>query len=100
VFADDRLDDIAAEFNRWNRTQIQVNGEIPAAKLYSGAFDADDPNSLIAFLQQDSTLSVEKQAWQNCDSAALNAAGSPSRRCASNSATKPRGGPSQPLYAW
>jgi len=61
VFEDDRLDDIAAEFNRWNRAQIRIEGAELASRLYSGAFNADDPGSLIAFLRQDKRLEFETQ---------------------------------------
>jgi transmembrane sensor len=60
VFEDERLDDIAAEFNRWNRIQIEIREQEIAARLYSGAFNADDPDSLIAFLARDPGLDVRR----------------------------------------
>jgi transmembrane sensor len=59
MFEDERLEDIVAEFNRWNRLQIHVDGSALAGRLYSGAFDAEDPSSLIAFLRQDATLNLQ-----------------------------------------
>jgi transmembrane sensor len=61
TFSDDRLEDIAAEFNRWNREQIRVEDANVAARLYSGAFDADDAESFIAFLERDPGLMVQEQ---------------------------------------
>lgn len=61
LFSDDRLDDIAAEFNRWNATQIAISGDALGAKLFSGTFDAHDPESLIAFLSRDPDVVVERK---------------------------------------
>ncbi len=61
VFEDDRLDDIAAEFNRWNREQIRVEGAELSARLYSGAFNANDPESLIAFLRKDPQIALRQR---------------------------------------
>lgn len=60
IFEDERLEDIAAEFNRWNPRQLHIEGEKLAARVYSGAFEADDPESLIAFLVADGTLETER----------------------------------------
>lgn len=59
VFRDNTLEDIAAEFNRWNRRQIHIEGGAGAGQLYDGAFDADDPASLIEFLRRTPGLAVE-----------------------------------------
>jgi transmembrane sensor len=51
VFREDRLADIAAEFNRYNRApQIRVEGAELNDRKLTGVFDADAPESLIRFL--------------------------------------------------
>lgn len=59
VFRDDRLADVAKEFNRYNTTQVQVEGAARDKQLI-GIFNADDPDSLLLFLAKDNTLRVEK----------------------------------------
>lgn len=61
IFSDDQLEDIADTFNRWNHEQIHVEGAEVAARLYSGVFDADDPESFIAFLKRDPSLDLRAQ---------------------------------------
>ncbi len=61
VFADDRLEDIAAAFNRWNRSQILIDNPTLSARLYSGAFDANDPESLITFLEREGDIEIDRQ---------------------------------------
>jgi transmembrane sensor len=60
VFRDDPLAKVAAEFNRYNRLQIQVEGAAAQAKQLIGVFDADDPRSLMLFLEKDPSLVVER----------------------------------------
>lgn len=61
IFRDSTLADIAAEFNRYNRSpQITVKGASLRARRYGGTFDADDPESLIDFLRPDPHLAVER----------------------------------------
>lgn len=65
VFRGERLEEVAAEFNRYNRVpQIRVEGESARAKPLAGIFDADDPESLVEFLQQLNDLSVETRAGE------------------------------------
>jgi transmembrane sensor len=61
IFSDDRLEDIVAEFNRWNPRQLRVIDDKLAARLYSGAFDADHPDSLLAFLKRDPGLAFQER---------------------------------------
>lgn len=61
VFRDNTLEDIAAEFNRWNRRQIHIQADAGAGQLYDGAFDADDPQSLIEFLRRMPGLTIEER---------------------------------------
>jgi len=58
-FDDQPLGAIAAEFNRYNRTQLVVADPRLARTRISGVFDAGDPSSLIAFLELSSTVHVD-----------------------------------------
>jgi len=59
VFQDDRLEDIVAEVNRYTPGQIRVEGDTARSKRITGTFDADDPRSLVLFLEKVEELSVE-----------------------------------------
>lgn len=62
VFREESLGQIAAEFNRYNRTpQIRVEGETVRARRYGGTFDADDPESLIKFVTRKGDLQIERE---------------------------------------
>ena len=50
---------MAEEFNRYNRTQIRVEGAAARERQMSGVFDADDPQPLLRFLRSDAELSIE-----------------------------------------
>lgn len=59
IFQGERLEELATEFNRYNRApQIRVQGAQVANRRLMGIFDADDPESLILFLRQYEDLSV------------------------------------------
>lgn len=61
VFKRTSLEDIAAEFNRYNKTtRIRLEGIEPGAFRFSGAFNADDPQSLATLLMQEPDLSVQR----------------------------------------
>src|SRR3989442_13010987 len=63
VFHDDTLEDIAAEFNRYNsRGHIELEGDAVRGRRYTAVFDADDPGSLVEFLRRDSSLIVTTRA--------------------------------------
>jgi len=59
VFRGEPLADVAQQFNRYNRLQIYVQGAAAQSRLLTGVFDADDPASLVLFLQADQDLVVE-----------------------------------------
>ena len=62
IFRRHTLEEIAAEFNRYNRTlQIRVEGDVLQARRFSGVFDADDPESLLTYLASDSGLVFDRQ---------------------------------------
>jgi ferric-dicitrate binding protein FerR (iron transport regulator) len=51
VFEDARVSDVVSQFNSRNRIQIRVTDRQLAARRVTGTFDADDPQSFVAFLQ-------------------------------------------------
>jgi transmembrane sensor len=59
TFDDTSLADVAAEFNRYNHSQIRVEG---AARdiLMTGIFDADHPQAIILFAQKNDGLAVQQ----------------------------------------
>lgn len=59
VFHDARLVDVAAEFNRYNRTRIRIEGDAAKELLLSGIFDADRPQALMLYAAKSSELAVE-----------------------------------------
>lgn len=59
IFRDEPLASIAAEFNRYNETQLLIVGPATSARRVTGVFDADKPGALVAFLEGDPRLSVE-----------------------------------------
>jgi transmembrane sensor len=62
VFLDNRLQDIAAEFNRYNRKpQIRVDGSSACETLLTGVFDANDPGSMLLFIKSLGGLEVERR---------------------------------------
>lgn len=62
TFHDDTLADIAAEFNRYNATQIVIDGDALRLQRYSGVFDANDAASFLQFLDCCSQLAVVRHA--------------------------------------
>ncbi len=62
VFRGERLEDIAAEFNRYNLRKMEVVGKSARNKRLAGTFNADDPASLALFLRKYDELSVEATA--------------------------------------
>lgn len=61
IFRDEPLADIVAEFNRYNDTQLIVEGTAIRERRITGVFNADDPGALVAFLSRDSSLSVQSR---------------------------------------
>jgi transmembrane sensor len=58
VFRKETLEHIVEEFNRYGARQIQLQGADTANRVFTGVFDADDPDSLAQVLARDSSLSV------------------------------------------
>ncbi len=62
VFKASRLAEIAAEFNRYNRTpQISIEDASIGERRLTAVFNADDPASLVQFLTRNSDLTVEEK---------------------------------------
>lgn len=59
VFHDEKLVDVAAEFNRYNRTRIRVEGAAARDIQLSGIFDADRPQALMLYAAKNEDLVVE-----------------------------------------
>jgi len=58
VFREESLERIVEEFNRYSKRQIHLEGSEVQTRVFSGVFDADDPDSLAQVLARDSRLSV------------------------------------------
>jgi transmembrane sensor len=61
VFEDAALAEVAAEFNRYNTTQIRIEDSLGQTRRLSGTFDALHPQSLLLYLRKDPRLSVTQQ---------------------------------------
>jgi transmembrane sensor len=51
VFEDTRLEEIALEVNRYTPEYMRLEDQAARDKRITGTFDADDPESLVMFLQ-------------------------------------------------
>lgn len=61
IFKRTSLEDMATEFNRYNRSmRIRLEGIEPGAFRFSGAFNADDPQSLALVLMHEPELEVQQ----------------------------------------
>jgi ferric-dicitrate binding protein FerR (iron transport regulator) len=58
VFRQETLEHIVAEFNRYSARQMHLEGADVSRRVFSGVFDADDPDSLAQVLARDPSLSV------------------------------------------
>lgn len=61
VFRRESLARIAEEFNRYNRRRLVVADPDASSRLYTGVFDADDPDSLADLLARDPSLIVDRK---------------------------------------
>jgi len=62
VFRGNTLEDMIAEFNRWNHRKIRLAGRIDPERRYDGIFSASDPESLLDFLALDGSIVLEETA--------------------------------------
>lgn len=60
VFRAERLADIAAEFSRYSPHHIVPADAIARERQVTGTFDADDPGSLVLFLERIDGLQVDR----------------------------------------
>jgi transmembrane sensor len=60
VFTGATLQEVANEFNRYNVTQLRVEGEPLAHLNINAVFDATDPDSLVEFLQRTEQVAVRR----------------------------------------
>lgn len=60
-FLDERLDEVAAAFNRHNRVQVVIEDDAAAAMRLSGSLDADRIVALQAFLARDPRFKVQRR---------------------------------------
>jgi transmembrane sensor len=61
VFKSQRLDEVAAEFNRYNHVPIRVEGAA-AERRMTGTFNANETEGFLQFLRRDESLDVESMA--------------------------------------
>jgi transmembrane sensor len=59
VFRGTPIAEVAAEFNRYNRVQIRIEGAAVQSKQVSGIFDVDRPQSIVLFASEDHSLVVQ-----------------------------------------
>lgn len=59
VFRNDTIAEVAEQFNRYNRLQIDVSGRIASRQL-TGVFDADDPESMLNFLAEEPSIVINR----------------------------------------
>lgn len=59
VFREDRLENIAAEFARYSPYHLELRGASVEDKRITGTFDADDPQSLVMFLDSLGAFRIE-----------------------------------------
>lgn len=59
-FDSEPLEVIAIKFNRYNKSQIEIADRELAQNRYSGVFDADDPDSFLAFLELTGRYSLDR----------------------------------------
>lgn len=52
IFENTRLEDVLAEFNRYNTRELRVNDPVLAALKLNGVFESHDPNSLLQYLER------------------------------------------------
>lgn len=61
IFERERLDAIAAEFNRYNRMKIRIDDEAVGAIRFTAVFDVNEPQTLLQFLADERHLELERK---------------------------------------
>jgi transmembrane sensor len=62
VFRQQPLQAIVEEFNRYSRKKIRLEGPAVVDHVFTGVFDADDPDSLMQVLGREADLAVDASA--------------------------------------
>jgi transmembrane sensor len=60
-FRDERLDEVAAAFNRHNQVQVRVTDDVARAARLSGSLEAHRVAALQAFLQRDARFVIRRE---------------------------------------
>ncbi|MGV6484948.1 FecR family protein [Stenotrophomonas indicatrix] len=60
-FRDERLDEVAAAFNRHNQVQVRVTDDVARAARLSGSLEANRVAALQAFLQRDARFVIRRE---------------------------------------
>ncbi|MBS0420046.1 MAG: FecR domain-containing protein [Proteobacteria bacterium] len=60
VFENASLGEVMAEFNRYNAILLRADESLAAGKHLTGVFSADQPQSLLHYLEQDPGISIER----------------------------------------
>ena len=62
VFRDRPLSEIVEEFQRYNASpRLTVEGGELRKRLFNGVFDADEPETLVAYLASDDSIAIERR---------------------------------------
>jgi len=61
VFEDASLGDVISQFNRYNMLQLRADESLAANKHLTGVFSADQPQSLLHYLEQDPRVAVVRE---------------------------------------
>jgi transmembrane sensor len=65
IFEHATLDEMVAEFNRYNPTlRLRLEGEYPEIPRYDGVFDAADPQSFVDLLSKEHDLRLERNSGE------------------------------------
>lgn len=64
VFDSTPLAEVVAEFNRYNKVELKVDDPELAQRKVSGVFKANDPETLVAFVEAGARVSVDRESQQ------------------------------------
>ena len=64
IFENETLSSVVAEFNRYNPRQLVINDETLSQERISAVFDADKPDALVRFLQQNAGIVITESQTQ------------------------------------
>ncbi len=64
IFENETLSSVVAEFNRYNPRQLVINDDALNKERISAVFDADKPDALVRFLEQNANIVVQESQTQ------------------------------------